>query len=255
MEHDRICAERDENVDLSLVMPCYNEEDVLPLSIPPLLHLCEKLALRYEVILVNNGSWDSTPQVIDSFISQGYPVRRVDVSVNQGYGWGILCGMKQARGEYIAYLCCDGQIVAEDVVLTYQAIQGTERGVIAKVRRVNRADGLWRSFMSGLFNMMFFIMYGAITPDVNGVPKIFHRDDLQHLRPISKDAFIDPELMVKAKVLGLKIIEVPTVFYKRPGGSSKVGMLLNSPEFLKNMMRYRFERRFKDWLAEERSRH
>jgi glycosyltransferase involved in cell wall biosynthesis len=240
----------DEGIELSIVMPCYNEEGVLPLSIPPLLDLCRELNLRYEMILVNNGSWDSTPQVIDSFISSGYPVRRVDVAVNQGYGWGVICGLKEATGRYIAYMSSDGQIHSEDVIRTYRAIQGTDRGVMAKAQRINRADGWLRKFISKVYNLLLLTMFRGITTDINGAPKIFHKEDLQVLKPTSKDWFIDSELMLKAQVLGLDVIEVPVTFYKRESGASAVRLLSTSLEFLRNMVRFRWGTDIKGWLAE-----
>ena len=237
----------DKDVELSIVMPCYNEEEVLPISIPPLLKLCNKLNLRHEVILVNNGSSDGTPQIIDSFISQGYPVRRVDVLVNQGYGWGIICGLKEAVGEYIAYMCSDGQVLAEDVVRTFLAIRNTQRGTLAKVRRVSRGDGLLRKSVSWVFNLLFLILYGAITTDVNATPKIFHKEDLNFLKPTSKNSFIDLEIMVKCKILGFNILEIPVDFYERQGGSSTVRILSKSFEFLKNIFRFRWSKELEDW--------
>lgn len=240
------------DIELSIVIPCYNEEEALPVSIPPLLDLCRELNLRYEVILVNNGSWDSTPKVIDSFISQGYPVRRVDVPVNQGPGWGVICGLKEARGNYIGFMAADGQIQARDVLRTYKAIQGTQRGVVAKTQRINRMDGWLRRGVSWVFNLLFRILFGAITEDVNGEPKFFHREDLQLLKPTSKDAFLNAELMIKANILGFNIVEVPLTFQQRRGGISAVRVMPISLEFLKNMIQFRWGKGIKDWLAEER---
>jgi hypothetical protein len=95
-------------------------------------------------------------------------------------------------------------------------------------------------------------VYGVITPDVNGTPKFFHREDLQLLKPTSKDSFIDPELMIKAKALKFSIIEVPATFHQRQCGSSTVKVLPVSFEFLKNMILFRFRGGIKHWLAEER---
>ena len=253
MERHQGLPTSNDDVELSIVIPCYNEEEVLPVSIPPLLELLKGLNLQYEVILVNNGSWDSTSKVIDSFIHKGFPVKRVDVPVNQGYGWGIICGLKEARGKYIGYMCCDGQISPADVVHTFQAIQNTRKGTMSKIKRIRRADGWVRDFSSRSFNLLFRIMFGVITPDVNGVPKFFHREDLHALEPFSKDMAIDPELMIKAKTLGFNIAEVPADFYKRQGGSSAVSVLHYGFEFIKIMIKFRWGRHLKDWRAGKQS--
>ena len=244
-----------EDIELSIVIPCYNEEEVLPVSIPPLLYLCRELDLRHEIILVNNGSCDSTPQVIDSFIFSGYPVRRVDVAINQGYGWGVICGLKEALGTYIAYMSCDGQIHAEDVIRVYRAIQNTDSGAIAKVQRINRTDGWVRKIASWIYNLLLSTMFGRITTDINGAPKVFHKEDLQVLKLTSKDWFIDSELMIKAQALGFNIIEVPVTFHERQGGISSVRLLSTSLEFLRSMVLFRWRKSFKGWLAEEKLYH
>lgn len=251
MESPGVSSIPNGDIELSIVIPCYNEEEAMPVSIPPLLHRCQELNLRHEVILVNNGSWDSTPEIIDSFISQGYPVQRVDVAVNHGPGWGVICGLGKAKGKYVAYMCADGQIKPEDVVRIFRAIQGTERGVMAKARRVYRLDGWRRRFLSWVFNLFFLIIFGGITPDVNGMPKIFHREDLQRLKPTEKWVFQDAEFMIKAKALGFKIIEVPVTSYQRQGGKSAVRMIHVSLTFLKDIIRYRCGKNIKNWLAEE----
>ncbi len=243
-------AKHNREVEFSIVILCYNEEEALPVSIPPLLEACEALDTTYELVLVNNGSWDTTPDLIDGFARQGYPIRRVDVPVNRGFGWGAICGLGEAKGEYIGYMCADGQILPNDVIRTYEAIRNTEAGTMAKVRRVTRDDGKLRRTMSWFYNTLFSMMYGTITPDVNGTPKVFHCEDLEALRPTSMDGFIETELMVKAKTLGLKIIEVPVAFQKRQGGKSAVQALRTSFEFLMNLLRFRQRKDFQDWCRE-----
>jgi hypothetical protein len=95
-------------------------------------------------------------------------------------------------------------------------------------------------------------MFGVITPDVNGVPKFFHREDLQVLKPFSKDMAIDPELMIKAKTLGFNIAEVPADFYKRQGGRSAVSVFRYGFEFLKIMIKFRWGKDLENWRAERK---
>ena len=86
-------------IELSIVMLCYNEEKVLPTGILPLLKLLNANGINYEVILVDNGSRDSTSKVIDSFIKERYPIKKVKIEVNHGYARGVICGLEHAKGE------------------------------------------------------------------------------------------------------------------------------------------------------------
>ena len=238
------------NIDLSIVMPCYNEGKVLPITIPPLVKLLDKNKINYELILVDNGSRDSTSNVIDSFIEEGYQIKKVKIEINQGVGWGIICGLEHAKGKYVGYMSPDGQIIAEDVIKTYNLIKGKNKGTIVKVKRCQRNDGIIRLLYSKCFNFIFFVLFGRITSDVNGQPKIMHRADLSLIKPRYKDAFIDSEGMIKANYLKMNILEIPVMFYKRAGGKSNVKAMFVGFGLLKNMISYRFGNEFKEWKNE-----
>jgi len=236
-----------EPVELSLVIPCYNEEAALPTSMPPLIAACAKLNIRHELVMVNNGSWDATPQKIDEFIREGFPVRRVDVPENKGFGLGVISGLHASTGTFVGYACADGQVSPEDILRIFETMRKAGPGTIAKARRVKRLDGRVRGLTSWVYNALFTLLYGPLTPDVNGVPKFFHRDDLARLDPTSSDSFVDPELLIKARILALKVIEVPVTFLKRQGGRSTVRVLKTSMEFVGNLLGYRRRADFLEW--------
>ena len=81
----------------SLVIPCYNEAS----NLPSLLSGCKKLLDRsdVEIILVDNGSTDDTPAVLKNILPNYRGCRSIRVDINRGYGFGILSGLKAAKGE------------------------------------------------------------------------------------------------------------------------------------------------------------
>ena len=83
----------------SLIIPCYNEAANLPL----LLSRCVEVAKsgEVEVILVDNGSTDDTPRLLTELLPQYPGCRSVRVEKNQGYGFGILSGLRVAKGELL----------------------------------------------------------------------------------------------------------------------------------------------------------
>ena len=239
--------------ELSIVIPCYNEERDLPLSMPPLFEALRGLGLRHEIVLVNNGSADKTPELIDAF-AETEPVRRVDVTVNEGYGLGVVTGLRAARGELICQMWADAQVSAEDVVETIKIARATRRGTLVKVRRVERDDGLIRKVISFTWNNVFERAFHGGGVDVNGCPKIYHRDDLAVLDLECKDSFLDAEAIIKARMLKMRIIEVPVHFYARSGGASKIKLLRYTASFLENVARYRFGDRLEAWRAQAATR-
>src|SRR5947209_1237461 len=107
--------------ELSLVMPCYNEEQCLDLTVPPLVQAFQDAGIDLELILVDNGSVDGTAAVIARLIEQGLPILKATVPVNRGLGLGILTGLRICKGRYVGYLCADGQVAPESVLLVYRA--------------------------------------------------------------------------------------------------------------------------------------
>src|SRR6185503_16522335 len=96
--------------DLSIAVPCYNEEKVLELTMPPLVEAFQNAGIRLQLILVNNGSKDRTSEVIDRLIQSGLPVTKGEVTVNRGQGLGYLTGFRLAEGHFVCNLCADGQV-------------------------------------------------------------------------------------------------------------------------------------------------
>jgi glycosyltransferase involved in cell wall biosynthesis len=233
---------------LSVVIPCYNEEEDLPLSMPPLFAALRRMGLRHEIVLVNNGSRDRTPELIDKF-AETEPVRRVDVAVNEGYGLGVITGLRAARGELVCQMWADAQVSAEDVVETIAIARATRPGTLVKVRRVDRDDGLLRKVISFTWNNVFERAFHGGGVDVNGCPKIYHRGDLALLDLECKDSFLDAEAIIKARMLKMRIIEVPVHFYARRGGASKIKLIGYTASFLENVARYRFGDRLAAWRS------
>lgn len=231
---------------LSLVIPFYNEEKNIQRVVNGLINSFGESSIDYELILVNNGSADETPQILEDLAKEKPDkIKVVHIPVNQGYGWGIINGLKNASGEYVGFMCGDDQIKPEDVLRVFSSVKN-ENYDLAKVKRVARKDGIIRKVLSTAYNFLFLVMFNARTLDVNGSPKIFKRELLALISPSSKDWFIDAEIMIKAKYLNLKAGEVPVEFLRREKGVSHVEFT-TMLEFAKNMFNYRLGRGIKEW--------
>jgi len=105
--------------ELSLVLPCYNEDEVLQGTVRRLVAAFRAHGAAFEVVLVDNGSTDDTGRVIDALMEAELPVVKVVVPQNQGYGHGVLCGLRHCRGRFVGFACADGQVDADDVVKVF----------------------------------------------------------------------------------------------------------------------------------------
>ncbi len=235
--------------DVSFVMPCYNEEKVVKYTIGRLVAAFERAGHSIQVVAVDNGSHDRTGEIIRQLAAQNHAVAYYRVETNQGYGNGILSGFAVCTARWIGIIPADGQVDAEDVVRLYEAAVAAEGWVLAKVRRRFRMDGLRRSLVSTAYNLLVRVLWpnlGSI--DVNGTPKILPRDVALAMRLQSKGWFLDPEILIKAHFMKIRILEFNVFGRLRSSGVSHVRMSI-CWEFLRNLLIYRFSGSWKKELT------
>lgn len=224
---------------VSLAIPCYNEEECLEATLRDLLRAFAARNIAAELVPVDNGSTDGTGAILDRMMAEGLPIRKVHVAVNQGYGHGALEGLRACSAPLVGILCADGEVSPEDVVRLCESLLEARQPSLAKVRRRYRKDGILRKVQSTVYNVMMSVIFGALhSLDVNGNPKIFPRAAFQKMALRSKDWFLDAEIMIKARWLGLQVIECDVQGKHRQGGKSHVKWH-TCLEFVRNIFRYR----------------
>lgn len=225
-------------INLSLVLPFYNEEENVQWVCEELMRTFNAHSLKYELIAVDNGSWDKTVQIVPDLAKQ-YPdiIKPCRVEVNQGYGYGILQGLKQVSGEYVGYSPGDGQVPAEDILRVYLKAKELELDFV-QGQRLRKDSGI-RRMNTLTFNTIFHLFFGCPVRDVGSNPKIFKRKWLEKMNLRSKDWFIDSEVILKIHHYGGKMQEFPVAFRKREMGKSKINVL-SALEMLKNMLIWKY---------------
>lgn len=121
---------------LSIVVPCYNEEQNIPLILNRFGEIIKREDI--EVILVDNGSTDDSALVLAELLPKYAFARTVRVEVNQGYGYGILQGLRQCRGEYIGWTHADMQTDPADILKALEIIEREQGLVFVKGNRKGR---------------------------------------------------------------------------------------------------------------------
>lgn len=234
-------------LELSLIVPCYNEQDVISYTIPELAKAFVDDGHRIEIVACDNGSDDRTGEIIRQFALDGLPVVYHRVEKNEGYGNGILQSLPVCRAPWIGVIPADGQVDAEDAARLFRIVKQTDGRVLGKVRRRFRMDGLTRKVVSVLYNGFVWILWPRLgSIDINGLPKIAHRDVLDAMALRSKDWFLDPEIMIKAHCLGVRVLEMNVFARMRSNGLSHVRASA-CVEFFVNLLRYRFGSELAEW--------
>ena len=212
------------NTTLSVVIPCYNEEKNLPYIVAKLSAILrDKTHAECEVILVDNGSTDNSAEVfVDLLKGIEENIRVVKVDKNQGYGYGILYGLKQANGSFLAWTHADLQTDPADVFKALDLyLLAPKRPVLVKGYRKNRKVS--EAFFSWCMGLISSVFLKARLTEINAQPKLFHRDFYEAIvKDAPYDFSLDLYFLFKAKKQGL-ILDFPVFFLPRLYGEAKGG--------------------------------
>jgi glycosyltransferase involved in cell wall biosynthesis len=240
--------------DLSLIMPCYNEEGNLGYSVPRLVRAFERAGYQLQLITVNNGSSDRTSEVLAELAKEHAQVLPVTVDVNNGYGGGVLAGMPYATGTWVGTVAADGQVDAEDLVRLYEACVASDGMVFGKVRRRFRMDGFIRKIISVGYNTFVFLLFPTLGSwDVNGNPRLWPRWAMVEMELESTNWLLDPEMLIKAHYMGLRVLELNVFARMRGNGLSHV-RATTCWEFFVHLLAFRFSGRLSQWRRAHRPR-
>ena len=152
--------------DLSIVVPCYNEEEALPIFYKTVMGVVEKMGVNCEFVFVNDGSSDGTLRMLKALAAEHPNVRYVSFSRNFGKEAAIYAGLKYARGEHVALMDADLQDPPSYLPQMYEALQTGEYDNVATRRSTREGEPAIRSFFSRMFYRLINKM--ADVPIVDG---------------------------------------------------------------------------------------
>lgn len=234
---------------LSIVIPCYNEEKNIPVIFSKLNVLLDgKSKEECEVLLVNNGSTDSSSQVLNSELSKtNHNIRVVNVPQNKGYGYGILQGLESAQGEFLSWTHADLQTDPSDVFKALDIYELSPlKPVLVKGFRKNRKFSEF--FFSWGMGMLSSLVLGTKLTEINAQPKLFKKDFYVKIKDKAPfDFSLDLYFLYQAKQQG-KIVDFPVFFLPRLYGEAKGGSgssLKVRIKLIKRTLNYIFELRNK----------
>ncbi len=224
---------------LSIVVPCYNEEKNISLLVDEFRDALKNVDA--ELILVNNGSTDNSQEIIRKITKKYKTIRCIIVKKNIGYGHGILAGLKAARGDVLAYTHADLQCDPMDVVKAYDVFRKIkEDKILVKGNRKGRS-----SMLTSCFHVLAAILFLKKFDDINGQPKLFHKEMLKMFINPPLGFQLDFYIQYKALKNGYNVMGMPVKFGVRKYGYSKwassiKSRIKNVSRFLGYMLKLRF---------------
>ena len=201
---------------VSIVMPAYNEEDIIEAVVTKCADYLERVCPDYEVVVVNDGSRDRTAEILDAMHAKNPKVKPVH-QPNKGYGGALQTGFKNAHKEYVFFMDSDNQF---DITELDRLIPHLANVDVVLGYREERQDHLGRKFNALGWRTLVNLLFGLGVRDIDFAFKIFKYEKLQEALPESEGAMINTEMLVKLKRRNVRWVEVPVTHYPRLGGKS-----------------------------------
>jgi len=206
---------------LSLVIPAYNEAAVIGRAIAEAEVALGALFPHFEILVVDDGSTDGTPDAVRAALPLAPHTKLLLHPENLGYGAALRTGFQAATGDLVAFTDADCQFDLRD--LGPMAELAASVPVVAGYRN-ERKDSRRRRFYSLGYNVLARGVLGTRVRDCDCALKVFRRDALAKVMPESRGFFVNAEMLTRARLLDLKIAEVPVTHRPRLGGESKVSI-------------------------------
>jgi len=200
---------------LSIFLPAYNEADNIKKSIGALLGSVSGIG-DVELIVVDDGSSDQTPEIVRQLASADKRIRLVRHRKNIGYGGAIATGLRASKKDWIFFADSDGQFNYRQIT---KFINSSKDYDMVIGYRLKRADPTLRIINSKIFNLAVKIIYRFWVKDVNCAFKLMRYEVYQNIKPIgSKGALVSAEILIKAKRKKYRILELPVKHLPRKKG-------------------------------------
>ena len=208
-------AKQAEPIEISAVVPVYNEEENLPILVPKLLEVLRGLGKTYEVIFVDDGSSDGSGEVLRGMATRYSSIRILRFKANHGLSAALIAGIREARGDILVTLDSDLQNDPADIPKLLQELDHYD---MASGWRQKREDPWLKRISSRIGNTVRNRLSGENIQDSSCTLRAFKRECMQEIWVFNG---MHRFLSTLVKMKGYRIIEVPVAHHKRKFGKSK----------------------------------
>jgi glycosyltransferase involved in cell wall biosynthesis len=215
----------------SVVLPVYNEEEVIPTTISNIIQVFVRMDLDWEIITVDDGSTDSSPTVLKDLKSE-FPqsLKIVRHPYNKGNGATIKTGIKAATGDYIICMDIDGQHDPEDILKMLPFLEDYD--LIVGARPFKKESTWYRNLANKFYNKLASGLTGFKIKDLTSGYRIFRADVVKKFYHLFPQRFSYPTTSTLALLKGgYNIKYVPINIRPRQAGTSKVKLFKDGIQF------------------------
>jgi glycosyltransferase involved in cell wall biosynthesis len=207
--------------ELSLFFPAYNEEANLENTVEKAIPVLSRVAKKYEIVIVNDGSKDDTGKIAAKLARKYAFIEVITHNPNRGYGGAIKSGLYASKYKWIVFTDSDGQFDFSEVTKFIEKQEETKADLVIGYY-LKRAVSPTVIFTSKLWELLVFFLFGLKVTDTDCGFKMIKKEVVNKLPKLEAERgpFITSEFLIKAKKAGFKFAEVGVSHYPRAGGKA-----------------------------------
>ncbi len=216
--------------ELSVFFPLFNEEGNVVEAVRKAKEVLNKLKIKYEILLINDGSTDKTGQIINELAKKDPNIRAIHHEKNLGYGEALKSGFYNAKYEVIVYTDGDQQFDFAEVTKFLGKIEDHD---VLIGYRIKRQDPLFRILFKEGWKLALFTFFRLTTKDVDCGFKMVRREVIEKIARLesTRGGMINAELAIKSKKAGFRIGQIGVNHYPRVAGKptgADIGVIIKS---------------------------
>jgi glycosyltransferase involved in cell wall biosynthesis len=228
-------------MNVSVFIPMYNEESSAAGTLSGLRQILTECTDDFEIVAVDDGSRDRTAALVREHAARDPRIRLVQHERNLGYGAALRTGFKSVSKDIVFYTDADLPV---DFSLLRQVLPRMKDHQVIIGYRLDRAEPLQRRVFSKIYNLVLRALFGLRVRDVNFSFKLFRKDVVDRFKDklAARSVFIDGEVLVHLKRLGIPLYEWPVDYHPRQAGVSTLGSWRQAAFTFSEILRFRLGR-------------
>ena len=207
--------------ELSVFFPAYNEEKHIKKTVLAAEKVLEKIAKKWEILIIDDGSKDKTGEIAES-LSKKYKneIKVIHHDPNRGYGAAFKSGFYNSKYQWIAFTDADGQFDFSEITGFIEKQKRTGADLVIgyyKKRQVTKS----KVVTSKVWELFVYLLFSLRVKDIDCGFKLVNKKVVDAIDQLESErgAFITSEFLIKARKKGFKIVEIPVTHYPRTAGS------------------------------------
>lgn len=208
--------------EISVFFPAYNEEKNIIDTVLNAKKVLDKIANKYEIIIINDGSTDKTLENSNKLAKKYHNIKVINHEKNKGYGAALISGFYACKYPWIAYTDSDKQHDFSEITHFIELQKKTNADIVMGYYKERKVPA-YRKIYSLLWQTLIKFIFNVSAKDIGCAFKLIRKDVIENIPKFEceKGNLICTEFLYKSNKSGFKMIEIPITHYPRIHGKTR----------------------------------